>query len=347
VIPAATQEALQRFGIEYQMYHGLSPTRIRQQALTLMQYARFLGEVPITEAGADELRDWTHSLVGNELKPSTVGQYVKRVRAFYTWAKEARLIDANQLWEIREVRLPRNEPDYGRPRPYTQTELAQLRREIDAAFPYVDPKWWERYRKGQSRYRRVSSEVMRYMVEAIVALALQCGLRRMEIFTLEMDAMHPDNEGIVVLRKGGVTREVPYTEDARETIRRWFEVRSLINPPHDRPWIFAHRETRNWEAPLGFASYREILPSRLETRWEMHRLRHTCATNWLRSGMKLELVSELLGHSSLSQTLRYAKLVNSDIKRSIKANEARFLALIGEEREEDERRNAALAAVYQ
>src|SRR5690606_7292667 len=130
------------------------------------------------------LRDWTHSLVGNGLKPSTVGQYVKRVRVFYTWAKEARLIDANQLWEIREVRLPRNEPDYGRPRPYTQAELAQLRREIDAAFPYVDPKWWERYRKGHSRYRRVSSEVMRYMVEAIVALALQCGLRRMEIFTL-------------------------------------------------------------------------------------------------------------------------------------------------------------------
>lgn len=345
MIPA-TQEALQRFGIEHQLYHGLTPLRIRQQSLTLARYARFLDQVPITEAGADELRSWTQELVGSDLKPSTIGQYVKRVRTFYTWCREARLIDANQLWEIREVRLPRNEPDYGRPRPYTLAELAQLRREIDSCFPHVDPKWWGRWRRGSSRYRQVSPEVMRYMLEAIVALALQCGLRRMEIFTLTMDNMHPDNEGLVVLRKGGVMRQVPYTEDARETIRRWFEIRSLVNPPHDQPWIFAHRATRNWEAPLGFATYREILPTKLESHWAMHRLRHTCATNWLRSGMALEKVQKLLGHASIAQTQRYAELLDSDIQRSVEVNEARFLRLIGEDREDDERRDAALAAVY-
>jgi site-specific recombinase XerD len=50
--------------------------------------------------------------------------------------------------------------------------------------------------------------------------------------------------------------------------------------------------------------------------WELHRFRHTCGTEWLRAGMELELVSKLLGHANITQTLGYAQIVSDDVHRS-------------------------------
>lgn len=56
--------------------------------------------------------------------------------------------------------------------------------------------------------------------------------------------------------------------------------------------------------------------------WELHRLRHTCGTEWLRAGMELELVSRLLGHANLTQTLGYAQIVSADVHRaSVRAHD--------------------------
>jgi integrase/recombinase XerC len=66
---------------------------------------------------------------------------------------------------------------------------------------------------------------MRLQVDAIVALALHCGLRRAEIFQLKPDDLHYDNEYIVVVGKGGKVREVPFTEAARTAVQRWLDFR--------------------------------------------------------------------------------------------------------------------------
>jgi hypothetical protein len=42
----------------------------------------------------------------------------------------------------------------------------------------------------------------------------------------------------------------------------------------------------------------------------LHSLRHTFATDLLNAGMRLECLQQLLGHSSLEMTLRYARLTD-------------------------------------
>ena len=47
-----------------------------------------------------------------------------------------------------------------------------------------------------------------------------------------------------------------------------------------------------------------------------HALRHFAATSWLRSGAGLDEVRRLLGHESLTTTLRYSSLVGADLQRA-------------------------------
>ena len=44
--------------------------------------------------------------------------------------------------------------------------------------------------------------------------------------------------------------------------------------------------------------------------YSLHCLRHTCATELLNAGMRLECLQQLLGHSSLEQTRHYARLTD-------------------------------------
>ena len=44
--------------------------------------------------------------------------------------------------------------------------------------------------------------------------------------------------------------------------------------------------------------------------YTLHCLRHTCASELLNAGMRLECVQQLLGHSSIEMTRRYARLTD-------------------------------------
>jgi site-specific recombinase XerC len=44
--------------------------------------------------------------------------------------------------------------------------------------------------------------------------------------------------------------------------------------------------------------------------YTLHCLRHTCASELLNAGMRLECLQQLLGHSSIEMTRRYARLTD-------------------------------------
>jgi integrase len=50
----------------------------------------------------------------------------------------------------------------------------------------------------------------------------------------------------------------------------------------------------------------------------LHDLRHSCATYLLKSGVPLEVVQEILGHSQISTTMIYAKVLDEVVKKEMK-----------------------------
>ncbi len=310
-------DVLARFEKGYQRYNGLTEERIRRQRRTLVQFEEFAGK-PLIDCDSDVFASWLASLVEEGLHVNTVRKKGNEVRPFFGWAYGAKLIDGERYMAIRSVKNPKGATGRSTPKPYSAKELKLWRKELNDRLPFHSDFKLGYWRTGRAKFRRVAVHFQRVQVEAIVGLALHCGLRRSEIRALSIDDMHPENEYIVVREgKGGKYREVPHTKRSRELVQAWLEHREELKPDHSDPWLSlsANEPEGYWLKPMNVKRYEKIVSQ--VGNWQLHRFRHTCGTNWLRAGMRLELVQKLLGHATLEQTLAYAELVKGDVQKAM------------------------------
>jgi integrase len=265
------------------------------------------------------------SLLEDGLAASTVAWHLRMVTPFFQWAWQHHHITAEDLMRIRTVKPPRgyNSQD---PRPYSRKELRRMWAELDAKFPYAEEHIVKRYFKGTSPFHgRLRRHAMRLQLDAIIDLALVCGLRRNEIYTLAIDDVHWDNQGVIVHGKRedqhSKVRDVPMSDSTRAAVRAWFRMRAALSPEPGLPlWL----SVTGPNPSLGLRQARMATILHSFGDWTLHRLRHTCATERLRGGMELEQLQKFLGHSNISMTLRYAKLNRGDIHRAAERTDAEF-----------------------
>jgi integrase len=134
-------------------------------------------------------------------------------------------------------------------------------------------------------------------------------MRLSEILRLEWSRTDFRN-GIITLHvtKNGKRRDVPMNETVRATLEE------LPHGPDSR-FVFANRNGDPYK------SVNTSFPSALEragiTDATFHDLRHT-AGSWMRmEGADLADINEVLGHSRMEMTLRYAHLGPSHKKRAV------------------------------
>jgi integrase len=177
----------------------------------------------------------------------------------------------------------------------------------------------------------VRSHGIRLQLEAVIALALRCGLRRHEIRSLAVDSMHYDLTGVVVWESGvpweGAAREVPYTDTARRAIHDWIEFRALVRPDHDSPWL------NLWTAdtirqPMQPDTFDKLLRTYVAEGWTLKRLRDTCATAWVKAGLPLEHLRQILGLASLNDVLPYVALAGGSVERRMHRLDPTFSELV-------------------
>lgn len=319
-------DVIDRFLTFHHEFNDISPRRRHDQRRVIRDFERFLGDTPVEAAGAAELSDYLAELVRRGMAPSTVWKQRNMVKPFYSWAWDRQIITGDQLMQIRNVRAPRGATG-GLPRPYPSKDIKRLWAEFDAQYPAQTDYFVNRWRKGHSPWRRVQGHAQRLQLHAILGLALFGGLRNREIFDLDLEEMHYDNDYVVVhgARKNpdaeSRTRVVPMCPPLYDALEAWIEFREQIDPPHDRPWLSLHRNHRL--KPLRYRRYVEFA-AHLGSGWELHRLRHTFATERLRAGMPLEVLRQIMGHSSIAQTLQYAQLLDSDIVNRSKSSDKLF-----------------------
>lgn len=316
--------SLDRFEKEYQDYHDLSKDRRREQIKALAKLCQCAGVCDPLECKPEHYKAWlAREKDGKEAV--TIKKYGMLVRPFFGWAFDVGLYDANDLMAIQRVKFP--DAHRKPPKPYSSKEVKKLWPAIAKKYPLdSDGKWLARWRRGTSKYKRVETHAHHLQLTAVARIALDCGLRRQEIYDLKLDDMHYDNEYIVVREgKGDKFREVPYTKAAKAAVKAWIEFRTELNPDHDRPWLSLTRigPVGVWLRPMHFFRFSAYIRDAGDG-WELHRLRHTCATMWLRAGMGIEKVSRLLGHSDVSQTMGYIKLVPDDIQKQVERHEDAF-----------------------
>lgn len=325
---------LERFEQDYQEYEDISPARRREQVKCIRVMGEIAGKAP-EDCDDQDVRKYLAHRSDEGCHVNTIRKELNMLKPFFSWGWQARVIPAEQVLAVQQIGAPRKSTANATPRPYSKKELDQFRREFDAAWPKVDPKFWARWKRGTSRFRRIRTEAMRIQIEAIVALALHCGLRRDEIFRAGLDDIHYDNAFIVVrFGKGEKEREVPHTEGSRAAVRAWIELRTILGPKHDSVWLSLANE-RDALKPMRYTRFKGLMrtigdpPPGEPGKWQLHRFRHTAGTEWLRRTRRLEIVQKLLGHATLQQTLGYAKLVRDDLHEAIAKSEREFEEAVG------------------
>ena len=330
--------------IEYQgSYHGVSEERLKMTTRVLRSLEAEVGD--ITQLEADDL---TGFLADPNLAASTIAKHLKAVRPFVRWMHMTHHIDAERLIRLTAVPPPRSARSL--PKPYTRKQVARMWADLESAYPFVRLNWQDRkrgrkptrelgesyvyrYVRGQSRWNRARPFYRRVQMEAIVNMALHGGLRCREIFDLQVEDLHPDNEYVVVHgarknpRAESRDRAVPWmTDEMRASVRWWLELRGSLAPPHEGAWLAL--DFANPSSPMGWEGFR-VLMMRMGAGWEYHRMRHTMATEALRAGVPLEQLSRILGHARIEQTLQYAEIVEGDVVKAAERAEERFSRALG------------------
>ena len=341
-----TRDVIAEFCADYHAFHNIGAQRRHEQMRILRAFEATLGG-DVQDAGGDAIDAYLRTLVARNFEPTTVRWHLNAIRPLFKWMWRQKLITGDRLMEVEDVAAPRG----GRkddPNPYTRKEIQRFWRDLDDAYPWcacgkckagerIDcaERYLRRWRSGSSKWKRVQAYAMRCQIEAIVALPLMGGLRREEVFRAGLHDIDPENAYIVVRgaakNADGQQRDriVPWQggQSQRIIIQRWLDLRAELAPDHDSVWLSLWHQHRL--KPLRWGKF-EMLMRNVGRGYEFHRLRHTFATEALRAGMELEKLSKVLGHSSLQQTLGYAKLIDGDLVKAAERVEADFSRAVGQ-----------------
>lgn len=142
---------------------------------------------------------------------------------------------------------------------------------------------------------------------AMIAIALQTGLRREELSDLTREGYNPYESRLTVIGKGNKMRHVYLGDQVRMILNEYLQYRG------DSPdWLFysldAHGKLRPGKK-LGVQGLHDMLQKVLanagldDISW--HDFRRTFISRLLDSGVDIVQVSKMAGHSSVEQTKRY------------------------------------------
>ncbi len=142
---------------------------------------------------------------------------------------------------------------------------------------------------------------------AMILLLLRSGMRIGELLSVKVNDISLREQKIVIYQadKTQVGRVVYFSDDAREALEAWLEGRDS----HKEFLFYGQgRERLTYTgARLRFTRY--LQKAGLSDKgYTVHCLRHTFATELLNAGLRLECLQQLLGHSNLEVTRRYARL---------------------------------------
>jgi len=144
-------------------------------------------------------------------------------------------------------------------------------------------------------------------LQDLVKFAIHTGLRIGEILNLKWEEVDLENAVIQMLvRKNRRMLEVPLNDTALAVVNGWSGLRKC-------QYVFYNPETGGQWKDLWLGLNKACSKAGLnDVTW--HTFRHTFASRLTRSGADLVTVKELLGHSSVAVTMRYAH-TNREAKR--------------------------------
>jgi len=239
-------------------------------------------DVLVEKTTSKKVLAYIDHLLDKRLSPKTINCHLDAIRGFYNY-----LIDEEQLRIENPVkygyalRLSRPLPRYLR-----EEEVVKLFKVIKKPRDY-----------------------------AIFMLMLRCGLRVEEVANLTLAALDLLRSQVFVCSgKGSKDRVVYLSNDTQSAVVNYLNVRRSSRYKK----VFLVEKGRYKGRPIsvrGIQKRMEYYSKKSGVKACCHRLRHTMATDLLNADADLVTIQDLLGHTRIKTTQRYAKVSNLKVQR--------------------------------
>ena len=252
-----------------------------------MDYSRYNNHLkkPLSHFPMDSMKPFHVQKILNKMhskyKPATIKQVLMLIKRIYSWSIEQGLYEGNNPCKV--LKIPRF--DNRVTNPLNKEELQRLMVVLDT---------WPNE-----------------MPVLIIKFALYSGKRKGEILKLLWSDVDLESSFMTLRNtKNGSTQSLPLNSHCRKILQRASEIRTSAN-------VFPSRTgTRYYYGGIDKTWRRIRKKAGITIRF--HDLRHTYAS-YLASSGKVDIftLKELLGHSTIEMTQRYAHLVNGALKRAV------------------------------
>lgn len=208
---------------------------------------------------------------------------------------------------------------------------------LSAAINYARKEWdWHipnnaegmRLKEPDGRVRSLTVEEASRLIEVaeqsvraphlapFIRLALNTGCRRNELLKLQWEQVDLKADLIHLEAKDTKTRRrrsVPLNGEARQAMLNLARFRAGHCPASE--WVFAHKDGSRLECV--WSSFRHALKVAGIQNFRIHDLRHTCASWLVTAGQQMPAVRDLLGHSTIRMTEKYAHLSPDNVRAAV------------------------------
>ncbi len=260
----------------------------------------------LSQINAWKIEKWRTERLKAGIHPATVNRDIVALKGLLARAHEWRVIaESKPLATVKPKKVDNDRVRYlGMldPEEESRFRAALDQREQRIRKERISANTW-RHERGYKLLPEIKPSEFADHVKLMVLLTLNTGLRRNELFTLAWAKTDLDRAMLTVAwqtAKSSRTRHIPLNEEALAALRKWKvqqDTSGLVFPSRTGE-PFSHTK-RAWASLLELAKIKDFT-------W--HDMRHHFASQLVMAGVDLNTVRELLGHSDIKMTLRYAHL---------------------------------------
>ena len=258
---------------------GLSPRTLRNYEYILRKLQNTFYK-PVSTITTADIKMLMYA-EAEKKSPSSMNTFMTPIKLFFKWLQNEEFIIKDPCASIKPVKEPKRMR-----KPLTEEQVETLR-----------------------------DTMLTRREKAILECFLSTGCRLSEALNVKIRELDFNNKTLLVIGKGNKERKVYFTERCKRALLNYIKERK-----DNCEYLFVtdrkpcrKLSTRGMEVIVNKMQQK----SGLDRNIHPHIFRHTFATHALRSGMKPEVIQQILGHEDVGVTLRvYAKLAESDVEHS-------------------------------
>lgn len=261
------------------------------------------GDKPLVDFTPALIDQWRTQRLKNGCSTETVNRDIATFKAALSKAVLWGLIENHPLEKLKLLKSDRS----GKIRFLSTDEEQRLRcaalaRDIEIKRQRDSANKW-RQERSYDLYPDLNQFEFTDHLRPMILLSINTGLRRGEIFSLRWENVNLERALITIegsYAKSGKTRHIPLNSEALSILKAWSKQTDNHNLVfHNKNGLRFDNIKKGWTNILTAANIKNF-------RW--HDLRHHFASRLVMAGVDLNTVRELLGHSDMDMTLRYAHL---------------------------------------